>query len=638
MKVERVKEILAQIRQIKVGVYGDFCLDVYWMLDPRGSEISAETGLPGLAVSKQWYRLGGASNVVANLMALQPAAVSVVGVIGDDVFARELLRQLQLLNVHVSRLVIQAEKFDTYAFCKRILENQEIRRIDFGFFNQRSLDTDQRIVENLYSVIPNIDVLIINQQIPGSFTNDSFIDQLNKLTEDYPDKIILVDSRHFAHRFHHVYLKTNDMEVAWLNNVRLEPDQMISINDIRKFTDTIYSKQKKPIFITRGAHGLVVRDESGFYQVPGIQLLNKIDPVGAGDTVMSALACCLATGAAPVEAAVFANFAAAVTVQKLFQTGTASPEEIISIASDPDYIYQPELAEDIRHARYYQNTEIEVCCNLSDVEWGKIRHAVFDHDGTISSLRQGWEEIMELMMIKAILGDQYETADETLYHKVRSRVLEYIDKSTGIQTILQMEALVELVREFGIVRAEQVLDKFQYKAIYNEELLKMVHRRLEKLQRGELDVADFTIKGAVDFVKELNARGVTLYLASGTDAEDVAAEARALGYDALFNGGIYGAVGDVKKYSKKIVIERILSNNRLSGPELAVFGDGPVEIREARKHHGIAVAVASDELRRYGLKPEKRTRLIHGGAHLVVPDFSQREKLLEFLFKNKQVD
>jgi len=240
---------------------------------------------------------------------------------------------------------------------------------------------------------------------------------------------------------------------------------------------------------------------------------------------------------------------------------------------------------------------------------------------------------MAPVMIKAILGDKYESADETLYHKVRNRVLDYIDKSTGIQTILQMEALVEMVEEFGIVGRQRILDKFGYKEIYNNALVELVDRRVEKFKRGELDINDYTIKGSVAFLEALRQRGVKLYLASGTDHEDVLAESEALGYAELFDGGIYGALGDVTKYSKKMVIGRIMTENNLQGPELAVFGDGPVEIRECRKRGGIAIGVASDEIRRHGLSTEKRTRLIKAGAQLIVGDFSQRAKLMELLFQ-----
>jgi phosphoglycolate phosphatase-like HAD superfamily hydrolase len=369
-------------------------------------------------------------------------------------------------------------------------------------------------------------------------------------------------------------------------------------------------------------------DGEHFYTIPGIQHLKKLDTVGAGDTVTSSLALCLGAKLSPYEAALFANFTAAVTVQKLFQTGTASPEEILEISQDPDYIYHPELSEDIRQAVYLNNSEIEVCCeNLP--EFSNIRHIVFDHDGTISTLRQGWENIMEPVMVKAILGEQYFHADETLYHRVLQQVRDYIDKSTGIETWIQMQALVEMVREFGIVSPDRILDKFGYKKIFNDALMEIVNQRIAKFQKKELNIDDYTIKGSIAFLKALRIKGVKLYLASGTDDADVKNEAEVLGYADLFDGGIYGALGDSNKYSKKMVIRRIIHENKLDGNQMAAIGDGPVELRESLKCQGIAIGIASDEIRRYGLNYEKRTRLIKAGAQIVMPDFSNTSYLLK---------
>jgi hypothetical protein len=104
-----------------------------------------------------------------------------------------------------------------------------------------------------------------------------------------------------------------------------------------------------------------------------------------------------------------------------------------------------------------------------------------------------------------------------------------------------------------------------------------------------------------------------------------------MGYADVFEGRIFGAVGDVNVEAKKLVLERIIRENNLSGDEFVVFGDGPVEIRETRKRGGVCVGVASDEVRRFGLNPAKRTRLIRAGAHLVVSDFSQVSSLLSLL-------
>ena len=204
--------------------------------------------------------------------------------------------------------------------------------------------------------------------------------------------------------------------------------------------------------------------------------------------------------------------------------------------------------------------------------------------------------------------------------------------STGIQTIVQMEGLVKMVDEFNLVPKEAILDKFGYKEIYNNGLMEMVNEKMAKLNSGQLTVNDLTVKGAVGFLNALKDRGVKLYLASGTDKDDVINEAESLGYADLFDGGIYGSVGDISKYSKKMVIEKIINDNKLKGNELMVIGDGPVEIKECRKSDGIAIGIASDEIRRYGLNQKKRTRLIKSGAQIIIPDFSQADQLLKLLF------
>jgi len=159
----------------------------------------------------------------------------------------------------------------------------------------------------------------------------------------------------------------------------------------------------------------------------------------------------------------------------------------------------------------------------------------------------------------------------------------------------------------------------------------LVNRRLAKLDRGELDISDFTVKGALPFLLALRAAGVRLYLASGTDDEDVKKEAAHLGYAGLFDGGIYGSIGQVASDAKKIVLERILREIGGAFDQVIAFGDGPVEIRETTRRGGYSVGIASDEVRRFGLNLEKRARLIRAGAHAIIPDFSEAERLWSFL-------
>ena len=177
-------------------------------------------------------------------------------------------------------------------------------------------------------------------------------------------------------------------------------------------------------------------------------------------------------------------------------------------------------------------------------------------------------------------------------------------------------------------------DPREYKRIYNERLLAHIAGRLSALREGRASPEEFTVPGARKFLEDLCARGVRCYLASGTDEIYVREEAELLGVARYFSG-IYGAQEDWKKFSKRIVIERIIAEHRLQGEEFAAFGDGFVEIQEAKAVGGIAVGVASDEGNPGTLNPWKRERLIRAGADLIVPDFQDHEALLEYLVEGK---
>ena len=258
------------------------------------------------------------------------------------------------------------------------------------------------------------------------------------------------------------------------------------------------------------------------------------------------------------------------------------------------------------------------------VQFGRVREALFDFDGTISTIREGWERVMVPMMIETVAGEEGDPDGA-----IRREVEQYVDESTGVQTVVQMAWLAEAVaRHRGPAHALAPRD---YKAIYNERLLEPVRERLGRLERGELTRADLMIAGAEGFLHALRERGLTIYLASGTDIGYVRHEAAALGVDGYFGGGIFGARDRVEDYSKAQVIGDILGAHGLRGPELLVVGDGPVEIREGKARGAVTLGVASDETRPRGLNPRKRDRLIAAGADLIVPDFAATADLLALL-------
>jgi rfaE bifunctional protein kinase chain/domain len=333
MNQDSIKNILSKIAGVKVAVYGDFCLDAYWIMDRKGSEISIETGLKTETVARHYYTPGGAGNVVANLFALCPSGVKVIGVIGDDIFGRELNTQLQALGADTNSLFVQKNNFNTYTYLKRLTDGKEEPRVDFGISNERSRETDQKILNAIDAALQECDALIFNQQVTGSISNESFINDVNLLFKKYSHKIILLDSRHFNHRLQHTCLKANDREIASLSGIDINATENIPADNIRKYGQAIFDKSGKPVFVTCGEQGIIAFDASGQHEIPGIPLQGELDTVGAGDTVTSAVTLCLAAGVSVHDAARFANLAAAVTVQKLYTTGTATGEEIMEISA-----------------------------------------------------------------------------------------------------------------------------------------------------------------------------------------------------------------------------------------------------------------------------------------------------------------
>lgn len=622
MKKELLQKILDKISTAKIAVVGDFCLDAYWFIDEAMSEISIETNLSTRPVSKQKYSLGGAGNVTSNLAALGAKDIRVFGVIGDDPFGAEMIRIMNELGIKTENLLVQEEKWSTHTYAKPYLNDKELNRVDFGNYNTLLKQTADLLITNLSAQVPEVDVVIINQQVPSGIHTVYFKQKLLSVIHRFPKKDFIVDSRNFNDYYNGTIRKMNDTEAARLCNISKKPDETVSYFECVSFAKDLFKRFSKPLFITRGSRGSMIIDDQGISEVPGLMILAETDTVGAGDSFLAGAASTLAAGFSMTEAAHVGSFVAGVTVQKLFQTGTATPEEVMKIGQDPDFIFSPELAEDIRRASYVKNTEIEIVNTRT--EKTRIEYAIFDHDGTISTLREGWEKIMAPMMIKAILGEKFHDADESLLQKIEMRVAEFIDKTTGIQTLVQMKGLVDLVSEFGFVPKENILDEAGYKKIYNEELLSLVREREKKFKRGELSIDDLTIKNVIPFLQKLSDAGIKLYLASGTDVEDVKSESKVLGYDHFFEGRIYGAVGDITKEAKKIVLDRILDTiGESSFGNVATFGDGPVEIRETNKRGGVTIGVASNELRRYGLNEKKRDRLIKAGADIIIPDFSQ---------------
>ena len=255
---------------------------------------------------------------------------------------------------------------------------------------------------------------------------------------------------------------------------------------------------------------------------------------------------------------------------------------------------------------------------------GRFRSALFDFDGTISLIRQGWQDVMKPYFFEVLKSTPSSEDDAAVMRCIH----DFVDLLTGKQTIYQCIALAEEVEK----RGGKPENPQVYKDEYNRRLLVRIEDRIRGLEKGELKPADLVVPGSFELLRSLRERGLTLYLASGTDEEYVLRESALLGVDKFFNGGIYGARQDYKLFSKKMIVNKIITTHGLHGSELLGFGDGYVEIENVKEAGGFAVGVASDEVRKTGVDQWKRNRLTGAGADIIIGDYSSAKTLLDYIF------
>jgi phosphoglycolate phosphatase len=254
----------------------------------------------------------------------------------------------------------------------------------------------------------------------------------------------------------------------------------------------------------------------------------------------------------------------------------------------------------------------------------QARVAFFDFDGTLSLLRAGWANVMVPMMVEELARLKSGESETELESVVR----EFVDRLTGKQTVFQM---IELGRQVEL-RGGSPQAPLAYKRQYLDLLGAKIEHRLEEVRTGQAPPEKYLVPGSIRLLEDLRARGLRLYLASGTDEPYMKLEADLLRVTPYFDGGVFGALDDYKSFSKRLLIERILASSECNGAEILGFGDGYVEIENVKGVGGVAIGVATDEGTCLSVDPWKRDRLAKAGADGIIPNYLQWEDYAGRLF------
>ncbi len=259
------------------------------------------------------------------------------------------------------------------------------------------------------------------------------------------------------------------------------------------------------------------------------------------------------------------------------------------------------------------------------VRRGPFRVAVFDFDGTLSLIREGWPQVMVSLMLDRLREQRLIAEPEA---ECAAHVEAFVMALNGHPTMRQMERFAQEVTARGGTSAEPVV----YLQQYLDALMSVVRGRWEALESKRAQPSDWVVPNAHGILRNLQERGVPLFVASGTDLAHVSREVELLELTPYVGGRVYAPKDNDASFRKRDVIERAIRELAVRGEELIGFGDGVVETQEVKRAGGVAVGVASSTAGVRGVNASKRETLIAAGADLIIPDYEHAPELLAWLY------
>jgi D-glycero-beta-D-manno-heptose-7-phosphate kinase len=319
---QRADEVLRRASERSVVVYGDLMLDEFVWGDV--TRISPEAPVPVVDIRRESVHLGGAANVLANLVALGVSA-NVVGVIGRDSAGERLGAELKETCAANDCALIIDENRPTTLKTRIIAHSQLVVRADRERRTPVDAPTEERIIEALKKAVKKADAFIVSDYDKGAVTPAVLAVILPLAYNRGIPVLIDPKIRNFDAYRPATLVTPNHHEALRLTNTQDHEDEGLKLaaHLIRGRLDC------DSVLITRGERGLMLLESHHEPVYVATAAREVYDVTGAGDTVIATLAAALAGGATMLEAAILANHAAGIVVGKV-GTATSSAEELVN--------------------------------------------------------------------------------------------------------------------------------------------------------------------------------------------------------------------------------------------------------------------------------------------------------------------
>ena len=325
MNQTRAQHILQHFNRQTIVVLGDLMLDEFIWGEVR--RISPEAPVPVVEVKRESWHLGGAGNVVSNLLALGAQAVP-IGLIGDDVAGARLREAFHTRRADTSGLVVDAAR-PTTRKTRIVAHSQQMLRTDREDRTPIHTENETQVAAVFEQALAKADAVIISDYDKGLLTPrllQTVIERAQTL-----GKPICLDPKikNFQHYRGVDVITPNQHEAERAANLEITDEATVraAAANIRNLLAC------KNVLITRGEHGMsLLAEDDTLFHIPTVAR-EVYDVTGAGDTVIATLTLALAAGATLHEAAILANHAAGVVVGKV-GTATLTQAELLTSLAD----------------------------------------------------------------------------------------------------------------------------------------------------------------------------------------------------------------------------------------------------------------------------------------------------------------
>lgn len=301
-----------------VLVIGDLMVDHY--IYGSCNRISPEAPVPVVEIKRDEYTLGGAGNVLKNLISLD-CTVNILSIVGEDEGCGVVLNELKNLNIGDSFLVKDAQRH-TSVKSRVLADNHQLIRLDKESVHPITKEQEDSLLKNMQIVIDSCSVVLFSDYNKGLLTKN-FLQQAIEICKSKNIKMLVDPKGLDFSKYQGINLiKPNKKEASLATGIDITDNESLlqACKKIEEITNC------DTVVITLSEQGIAYYSNNQLNISP-TKVLEVIDVTGAGDTVLAALGMSIAAGFSMQQACDFANKAASIVVSKV-GSATATLAEI----------------------------------------------------------------------------------------------------------------------------------------------------------------------------------------------------------------------------------------------------------------------------------------------------------------------